>query len=124
MDYVVTVQMDAEELERESVMIEVKRNSAAESCPQNLQALQRIFETNCDRKPVFGFATNGVYWIPMSYDGNEETNQRGYHVASEINLTKDFINKSDWKAGEGPEVPKLIYKILSQQYNACKDLKR
>lgn len=61
---------------------------------------------------------DGVHWIPMSYDDNyhrlhyNEGDQNGYHLAGEMHLTKGFIKESAWKAGEGLEVPKLIYKML------------
>lgn len=63
---------------REAIMVKVKKASAEESLDQCLQAIKRIFETNQDQQPVYGFATNGANWILVFYDGDKFKKQKGF----------------------------------------------
>lgn len=123
MDVVVVVQLEPGACKREAIIVEVKKASAEEGLPQGMQAVHRIYETNNDQKPVFGFATNGVSWILITYDGDRDksSKQKGFRLSETVNLVKHFPKKEKWMLGPSTMVAKLVYRVLLREYQYCKN---
>ena len=121
MDFVVVTEPESEVRSREAVMVEVKMESAEQGLPQLLLAQERIFTTNDDQRPVYGFATNGYHWILSIYNANQKNK---YRLSETMCLFEKFNEVDEWKKGQAATIVKLLYGILASELEYSKEIEK
>ena len=121
MDFVVVTKPEGAERSRGAVMVEVKMETAEQGLPQLLLAQEKIFETNHDQRPVYGFATNGYNWILSIYNANQKNK---YRLSETMCLFDKFNEVDEWKKGQGATIVKLVYGILASELEYSKEIEK
>jgi hypothetical protein len=93
---------------RDILVVEAKRDSLGKGFPQLLLALKSMWDTNNDKKLVYGFVTTGVNWQLVTYDGQT-------WILSEPStlLFRNMEENEDEWLNSNTQILDAIYSILS-----------